>query len=59
MDLLKLKVFRWNHMANTTFLQFKNILTTPPILHLPDFTIPFVVETDASKTIKGTEVNAH
>ena len=49
-DLLKLKVFTWNHNANTTFLQFKNILTTPPLLHLPDFTIPFVVETDASNS---------
>jgi len=47
-DLLKLKVFTWNHNANTTFLQFKNILTTPPLLHLLDFTIPFLVETDAS-----------
>jgi len=24
------------------------MLTTPPLLHLPDFTIPFVVETDTS-----------
>jgi len=40
-------------MANTTFLQFKNILTTAPILHLPDFTIPFVVETDASNSAIG------
>jgi len=51
--LLKLKVFTWNHIAITTFLQFKNILTTPPILHIPDFTIPFVVETDASNSAIG------
>ena len=40
-------------MANTTFLQFKNILTTPLILNLPDFTIPFVVETNASNFVIG------
>ena len=49
-DLLKLKVFTWNQNANTTFTQFKNIITTPPLLHLPDFTIPFVVETNASNS---------
>ena len=52
-DLLKLKVFTWNHMANTTFLQFKNILTTPSILHLLDFTIPFIVEMDVSNSAIG------
>ena len=48
-DLLRKDNFRWTKAAETTFLQLKQAMTRTPVLHLPDFSKTFVVETDASK----------
>ena len=35
-------------MATTAFEQLKQVLSTAPVLQLPDFNKPFIVECDAS-----------
>jgi hypothetical protein len=42
--------FRWTELAMTAFEQLKFVLSTAPVLQLPDFNKPFVVECDASST---------
>ena len=46
--LLTKKTFHWTDTIEAAFNQLKQSLTTPPILCLPDFSQPFVVECDAS-----------
>ena len=40
--------FCWTPSAEKAFSSLKNRLSSPPILSLPNFTIPFIVHTDAS-----------
>ena len=47
-DLLKKDNFRWTELALTSFQQLKQVLSTAPVLQLPDFNKPFLVECDAS-----------
>ena len=50
-DLLrKGAVYVWTDSQDQAFLALKQALTTAPVLALPDFSRPFVVETDASGT---------
>ena len=39
---------KWTPECDTAFQRLKEMLTSPPVLAYPDFTKPFVVETDAS-----------
>ncbi|XP_027118461.1 uncharacterized mitochondrial protein AtMg00860-like [Coffea arabica] len=47
-ELLKKNNFRWNSQAQDSFEHFKKLMCSAPVLQLPDFKKPFVVETDAS-----------
>ncbi|KAL1356594.1 hypothetical protein AAHE18_05G195900 [Arachis hypogaea] len=47
-DLLKQSSFHWDHLADLAFERLKAALTHTPVLALPDFSQPFIVETDAS-----------
>lgn len=47
-DLLKKNDFKWNKGAIKAFQQLKAIMTTFPVLALPDFSKSFIVESDAS-----------
>ncbi|XP_078160175.1 uncharacterized protein LOC144555649 [Carex rostrata] len=47
-DLLKKDAFKWNNEAQKAFESLKIAMTQAPILTLPDFSQPFVVEKDAS-----------
>lgn len=40
--------FQWTPSAQTTFEQLKQALSDAPVLALPNFELPFTVETDAS-----------
>lgn len=46
-DLLKKNSFQWTEEHTTAFNKLKQILTTCPVLALPDFSKPFILETDA------------
>lgn len=46
--LLKKDSFQWNIEAESTFLQLKTAMVNNPILTLPDFSLPFTIETGAS-----------
>jgi hypothetical protein len=41
-------VFRWTLAAASAFDSLKAALTSAPVLELPDFTRPFIVDCDAS-----------
>jgi hypothetical protein len=46
-QLLSKDGFKWNDMAEKAFNDLKQALTSPPVLALPDFTQPFIIECDA------------
>jgi hypothetical protein len=47
-NLLKKDAFQWSPDAAAAFSALKQALTTAPVLALPDFSAPFIVECDAS-----------
>jgi len=48
--LLKREAFLWSSAATEAFDALKQALTTAPVLQLPDFDKPFIVDCDASGT---------
>lgn len=46
-DLLRKNTFEWNQEAKIAFQNLKQVITTAPVLSLPDFSKPFTLETDA------------
>ncbi|KAD3641337.1 hypothetical protein E3N88_30561 [Mikania micrantha] len=49
-DLLKKDSFSWSQQSAQAFTHLKNLMSSTPVLRLPDFSKPFTVETDASGT---------
>ncbi|KAA0043343.1 putative ribose-5-phosphate isomerase 4 [Cucumis melo var. makuwa] len=47
-QLLKLGAFKWNDEAQLAFNRLQEAMMTLPVLALPDFSVPFEVEIDAS-----------
>lgn len=52
-DLLKKDSFKWGDTADKAFEALKLALTTAPVLAIPNFAAPFVLETDASGSSIG------
>ena len=48
-ELLKKDSFHWNSKATTAFEKLKHELSKLPVLCLPNFSMEFILETDASK----------
>lgn len=46
--LLKRDAFQWTPDAARAFTELKQALSTAPVLQLPDFALPFIIECDAS-----------
>lgn len=46
-DLLKEDSFCWTEAADQAFIKLKQVITSVPVLALPIFSQPFVLETDA------------
>lgn len=47
-DLLGTNAFNWSPQADVAFQNLKRAMASTPVLYLPDFSLEFVVETDAS-----------
>jgi hypothetical protein len=47
-DLTKKDAFKWSNEAQFTFDKMKKAMRTFPVLSLPDFSQPFILECDAS-----------
>ncbi|KAJ4748790.1 polyprotein [Rhynchospora pubera] len=47
-DLTRKNAFTWNPSAQSAFEKLKLAMTSTPVLALPDYSKPFVLETDAS-----------
>ena len=49
MEQLKKNNFGWNEATEKAFQRLKIAMTTVPVLSLPEFSAPFIEETDASE----------
>lgn len=47
-QLLKIGGFKWSMEAQEAFIKLQQAMVSLPVLALPDFSIPFEIETDAS-----------
>lgn len=47
-DMLKQGNFQWTSVQDLAFQKLKQAMISAPVLALPDFTLPFTLETDAS-----------
>ncbi|XP_062557352.1 uncharacterized protein LOC134222226 [Armigeres subalbatus] len=53
-DLLKRsKKFKWSEEADLALEELKSVLTSAPVLANPDYSRPFIIETDASQLAVG------
>ena len=51
--------FQWTSESQDAFDKLKAVMTTAPILSLPDFSIPFALEINASSTAIGAVLQQH
>jgi hypothetical protein len=58
-QLLSNKTFTWTEQAAAAFQLLKEAMVSTPVLALPDFTKPFVIETDACDSGVGAVLMQH
>lgn len=58
-DMLQKGAFQWSPQSTTAFQTLKQSLMEPPVLALPNFDLPFVVECDASGHGLGAVLMQH
>jgi len=46
-------VFEWTEHCEEAFVKLKNLLTSAPVIQLPDWSIPFEIMCDASDYVVG------
>lgn len=51
--LLRNNGFKWSKEVEKTFIKFKKVVVNLQVLSLPNFTILFEIECDASRKIMG------
>lgn len=52
-NLLKKNQFSWSPAADQAFYNLKQLMSHTPVLAIPDFNLPFTIETDACSTGVG------
>ena len=50
---LKKDNFQWTDKHESAFHLLKKVMTSPPVLALPDFSLPFILEVDACDYVIG------
>jgi hypothetical protein len=55
--LKKDKEFKWTEEADKAFQDLKEHMSKTPVLHIPDYKLPFVVTTDASNFAVGAVIS--
>ena len=55
----KKRNFKWSSQCEQAFVELKKCLTSPPLLALPDWSKPFIVDTDASDIGIGAVLSQH
>ena len=55
--LLQNNAFKWDEEASVAFERLKRAMTTIPVLALPDWSLPFIIETDASGVGLGAVIS--
>lgn len=58
-NLLKKNQFTWNEEPTSAFNKLEQAMSTTPVLALPDFSAPFVLETDACDIGIGAVLMQH
>lgn len=53
----KNSVFEWSQLCQEAFNKLKELLCSPPVLHYPDFSLPFIVHCDASNDALGATLS--
>jgi len=58
-NLLKKASFNWSFVTNEYFLALKQVMVSTPVLVLPNFSEPLILEIDTSRSGVGVVLSQH